>query len=206
MFGIGGPGYNQALNAGNTAAQTGANYGSDASTINAQLLPFLTRELNNPTGFTQQQTGSMLGAAEGGAGGSTAGLATEANLASARDRNSGGFSGALDQAARQRDKTLAGTSEGIAGENARLQQQQQQSAASGLSRMQGMDTDAQLKAMGLIPEDVNAATKAYGTGDWASDLSQLGKGIGAGIGDIGQVSKFVSGLPGMGGVGNFTGG
>jgi hypothetical protein len=68
----------------------------------------------------------MLGAAEGGAGGSTAGLTTEANLADARNRNSGGFSGALDDAARQKDKALAGTSEGIAGQNADLQQKQQQ--------------------------------------------------------------------------------
>jgi hypothetical protein len=129
----------------------------------------------------------MLGAAEGGAGGSTAGLTTEANLASARDRNSGGFSGALDQAAREKDKALAGTSEGIAAKSADLQQEQQQNAASGLSKVQGMDQDAQLKAMGLVPEDVNAATKAFGTGDWASDLGQLQKGVGAGLGTLGMV-------------------
>ena len=51
----------------------GAGYGSQtAGNINAQLLPFLTRELNNPEGYTQQQTGAMLGQAEAGAGGSTA--------------------------------------------------------------------------------------------------------------------------------------
>ena len=187
MFGLGGPGYQQGLNAATTASNTGAGYGADASTVNAQLLPFLTRELNNPQGFTQQQTGSMLGAAEAGSGGATAGLNTEANLASARNRNSGGFSGALDAAARQQGKTLAQTSEGIAGQNANLQQQQQQNAAQGLQKMQGMDTDAQLKSMGLIPEDINASTKAYGTGDWASNLAQLSKGINAGAGIVGQV-------------------
>jgi hypothetical protein len=187
MFGLGGPGYTQALNAGNTAASTGAGYGADAAGIQSNLLPFLTRELNNPQGFTQQQQGSMLSAAEGGAGGSTAGLTTEANLASARNRNSGGFSGALDEAARDKDKALAGSSEGIAAKSANLQQQQQQEAAGGLGQMQGLDTNAQLKAMGLVPEDVNAATKAYGTGDWASDLSQLGKGVGAGLGTLGMI-------------------
>lgn len=187
MFGLGGPGYRQALQAGTNASNTGANYGADASTVNAQLLPFFTRELNSPTGFTQQQTGSMLGAAEAGAGGATAGLNTEANLAAARDRNSGGFSGGLDAAAMQRDKALAGTSEGIAAKSADLQQEQQQNAASGLQRMGATDTDAQLKAMGLIPEDINASTKAFGTGDWASQLSQLNKGISAGTGIVGQV-------------------
>lgn len=194
MFGMGGPGYGQALSAGKTAANVGAGYGADASKVNAQLLPFLTRELNNPMGFSQQQRGAMLGAAEGGAGGATAGLNTEANLATARNRNSGGFSGALDDAARQRDKALASTGEDIEAKNAEVQQEQQQNAATGLSRIQGMDTDAQLKAMGLIPEDISAATKAYGTGDWASDL---GRALGA----AGGVAKLAGGfgIPGFGG-------
>ena len=187
MFGLGGPGYQQALDASKTASSVGAGYGADASGVNAQLLPFLTRELNSPQGFSQQQKGAMLGAAEGGAGGSTAGLTTEANLATARNRNSGGFSGALDDAARQKDKALAGTAEGIEGKNAELQQQQQQSAASGLSNVQGMDQSAQLKAMGLIPEDINASTKTYGTGDWASSLAGLQKGVGAGLGTLGAI-------------------
>jgi hypothetical protein len=194
MFGLGGPGYNQALNAGTTAANVGAGYGTGAADASSQLMPFLTRELNNPQGFTQQQMGSQLDAAEGGAGGSTAGLNTEANLATARNRNSGGFSGALDDAARQKDKALAGTSEGITASNANLQQEQQQNAAKGLQGEQGMDQDAQLKAMGLIPEDVNAATKAFGVGDWASDLGQLQKGVNAGIGTIGSVAGFAGGF------------
>jgi hypothetical protein len=134
----------------------------------------------------------MLGAAEGGAGGSTAGLTTEANLASARDRNSGGFSGALDQAARDKDKALAGTSEGIAGKNADLQQEQQQQAAGGLGQMQSLDTNAQLKAMGLVAPDVDAATKAYGTGDWAGDLGRLEGVVGS---TAGMAAGF--GIPGF---------
>lgn len=191
MFGLGGPGYGQAINAAKTAGNVGAGYGADASTVNAQLLPFLTRELNNPTGFTQQQRGSMLGAAEAGAGGSTAGLNTEANLATARNRNSGGFSGALDDAARQKDKALAGESEGIEAQNANLQEQQKQDAANGLARMQGMDTDAQLKAMGLIPQDVEAGAKAFGQGDWVNSLSRM---MGMGVQGAAMASGF--GIPG----------
>jgi hypothetical protein len=189
MFGFGGA-QGAAMNAANTANSTGAGYGAQASGINAQLLPFLTRELNNPQGFTQQQTGSMLGAAEGGAGGSTAGLTTEANLASARDRNSGGFSGALDDAARQKDKALAGESEGIAGQNAQLQQHQQQAAASGLSSMGENDTNAQLKAMGLEAPDINASVNA-GKAGWDA--------LSSAIGDAGNVAKLAGGfgIPGF---------
>jgi hypothetical protein len=181
MFGLQGGISTQAQNAATTAGNVGAGYGTGAATASSQLMPFLTRELNNPQGYTQQQTGSMLDAAEGGAGGSTAGLTTEANLASARDRNSGGFSGALDNAARTQDKTLAGTSEGIAANNANLQQQQQQSAASGLANQQGMDQSAQLKAMGLEAPDLNAANSSYNTGDWAQGLNTV-MGVGNNIG------------------------
>lgn len=186
MFGLGSP--QTAMNAANTASSTGAGYGTGAATASSQLLPFLTRELNNPQGFTQQQTGAMVGAAEGGTGGSTAGLTTEANLASARDRNSGGFSGGLDAAARQQGKTLAQTSEGIAGDNAKLQQSQQQSAASGLANQQGMDQDAQLKAMGLVAPDVTAQANLNKNPDnWATQLGQLQKGVGAGLGTLGMI-------------------
>lgn len=163
MFGFGGE-TKTAMNAANTAKDVGAQYGSNASTINSQLMPFLTRELNNPQGYTQQQTGAQLNAAEAGAGGAAAGLNTEANLNSARNRNSGGFSGALDEAARDKAKTLSNTSSNIAAQNANLEQQHQQSAASGLSNMYGQDTSAQLKSMGLISEDVNSATQAQSAG------------------------------------------
>jgi hypothetical protein len=190
MFGIS----NAGTNAANTAGSVGAGYGANAATASSQLLPFLTRELNNPQGFTQQQTGSMLGAAEGGAGGATAGLNTEANLASARQRNSGGFSGALDAAARTQGKNLAGASEGIAANSANLQQQQQQNAAKGLMGEQGMDQDAQLKAMGLVAPDLNAQSNLNKTSGWANQIQPF-------LQDVGGIAKLGAGagIPGFGG-------
>ena len=194
MFGTSNAGYNAAT----TAANTGAGYGASAAGINSNLLPFLTRELNAPQGYTQQQTGSMLDAAEGGAGGSTAGLTTEANLASARNRNSGGFSGALDQAARQQDKALSGSSEGIAAQNAGLQQQQQQSAASGLSSLEGMDQGSQLKAMGLEAPDLQAQSSLNQTSGWGNQLGSLMKDAG---GAAGMMTGLSSGLGILGNLG-----
>jgi hypothetical protein len=193
MFGLGGPGYKAGLGAAQQAGSTAAGYGSQAAGINANLLPFLTRELENPEGYTQAQRGAMLNEAEAGAGGATAGLNTEANLASARNRNSGGFSGALDEAAREKDKALSAQSSGIAANNANLQQQQRQSAAQGLQSLEGMDTNAQLQAMGLIPKDIEASAKAYGQGDWLSGLQGIAKGIGS-------VGSIVSGIGGFAGV------
>jgi len=192
MFGMQGSISSSAQRNAGVAGDVGAGYGSNASNINAQLMPFLTRELNNPQGYTQQQTGSMLNQAEAGAGGATAGLNTEANLASARNRNSGGFSGALDEAARDKGKTLSGISSGIAAQDANLQQQHQQNAATGLSNLYGTDTGAQLKAMGLQNEDLNTAASTYGKGSWMNDLSSLASGVG-GIAKVG--AGF--GIPGL---------
>jgi hypothetical protein len=188
FFGTSNAGYNAATTAGNV----GAGYGSGAAGVNSTLLPFLTRELTSPQGFTQQQQGSMLDSAEGGTGGSTAGLTTEANLATARNRNSGGFSGALDDAARQKDKALAGTSEGIAAKSADLQQENQQRAATGLGDIQSLDTNAQLKAMGLVPEDLNAQSSLNKTSGWASQLKDV-------LGDATDVAGLASGfkIPGF---------
>jgi hypothetical protein len=204
MFGFGSGLGGIAKGAADNASSTAAGYGSQAAGINANLLPFLTRELQNPEGYTQQQTGSMLGAAEGGAGGATAGLNTEANLTMARNRNSGGFSGALDAAAREKDKALAGASEGIAANNAQLQEQQKQSAASGLQSMQGMDTNAQLKAMGLIPEDIKAGVEANNApwealGGFIKNMGGL-QGIGSFAGKLGVpgFSGFNQGQQGQG--------
>lgn len=184
---------NAGSRAASLAGSTGADYGAQASGINSTILPFLTQELQHPQGFTQQQTGSMLAAAEGGAGGSTAGLTTEANLENARNRNSGGFSGALDEAARQKDKALAGTGEGIAAQNATLEQTQQQEAAKGLQGEQGMDQNAQLKAMGLVAPDLQAQAALDKSG-WAGQLGQI---VGDAAGVAGIAGGF--GIPGFGG-------
>lgn len=196
MFGTSNAGYTAATTAGNV----GAGYGAQAAGVNSSLLPFLTRELNAPQGYTQQQTGSMLDAAEGGAGGATAGLTTEANLASARNRNSGGFSGALDEAARDKDKAMAGSSEGIAASNAGLQQQQQQSAASGLSSLEGMDQGSQLKAMGLEAPDLDAQSNLNKTSGWAAQLGPM-------LGDASSIAKLGNQfmIPGFGGAGGSGG-
>lgn len=182
---------NDAANAANQANSTGIQYGTQQSAVNAQLFPFLVRELNSPTGFTQQQKDAMLTGAEAGAGGSTAGLTTEAKLAEARNRNSAGFGTALDEAARQRDKALASTGEGIEAENAQVQNQQQQSAARGLGNMQELDANSQLKAMGLIPEDVNAGTNAQTQG-WLQSWNQFNKDLGGTL-SLGATA----GIPGL---------
>ena len=89
MFGMQGSISSSAQRNAGTAGDVGAGYGSGASNINAQLMPFLTRELNAPQGYTQQQTGSMLNQAEAGAGGATAGLRTNLSFCLLMQRRCG---------------------------------------------------------------------------------------------------------------------
>lgn len=170
-------GVSNANNATTTAANTGATLGGDASSISGNLTPFLTSEMEHPQGFSQQDTSAMLSAAEGGAGGSTSGLTGVANQEAASSRNAGGFTAALDDAARQRTKAVAGASEGIASQNAMLKQQQQQEGAQGLQGLYGTDTSGMLSATGQEAGDVNAAATANQTG-WLQNSLNVIKTIG----------------------------
>lgn len=164
----------QAGNAATTAANTGTTLGAEAQGIGANLTPFLTNELEHPSGYGQQGLSAQTAAAMGGAGGANAGLVGEAQQQAATTRNAGGFSAALDDAARQRSKAAAGASEGIAANNANLQQQQQQDASQGLSKMYGTDTSGMLDAMGQQNQDINAETTAGNSGWLQNTMGVLG--------------------------------
>jgi len=162
----------QAGSAATTAANTGAGLGASASGISSTLTPFLTSELEHPQGYSQQDTSSMLSAAEGGAGGATAGIAGAANKMAATSRNAGGFQAVLDDAARQRAKASAGASESIAGQNANLKQEEQQDASKQLQGMYGTDTSGMLDATGQEANDINAEVNASKSG-WLQNAEGL---------------------------------
>ena len=111
----------------------------------------------------------MTSAAMAGAGGLAGGLQTADNERAAATGNSSGFNDAGD-IARERMKAASGASSGIASQNAQEKVNQQQSAAQGLSGLYNTDTSAQMKAMGLIPEDVNAQVNA-GSHGWLQNMN-----------------------------------
>lgn len=157
--------------AGKTAGDTAAAEGASANGISANLTPYLTNQLLHPTGYSSTDLTQQLNQAEAGAGGSTSGIKGEADLMGARSRNPAAFTGALDDAARQRDKAAASASEGVATNNAQVKLGQEQDAAKGLSGMYGEDTDAMLKSMGLQTGDINAETEA-GKSGWLQNMNQ----------------------------------
>jgi len=177
---------NQASQAYGNANNTATTLGAEGQGIGANLTPFLTSELQHPQGYSQEDTSAMLSAGLGGAGGANSGLVGEANKMAATTRNAGGFQAALDDAARQRTKAAAGTSEGIAAQNAGVKQQQQQDAARGLQGMYGTDTSGMLNAMNQEHEDVNSEADANKSGWLQNTLAILNTGanVGSAIGKL----------------------
>src|SRR5277367_5662392 len=150
-----------AVNSANTTAN---NYGSGATSIGSTLVPFEQKQLTNPSGINPTDINNMLVAGEQGAGGANAGITGQANLEAARTHNTGALSGVLDQASRNKTQQLSQNALGVQNENARVKLGQQSEAAKDLGGLYGTDVNAQLKAEGLVPEDIKAWTEANQTG------------------------------------------
>ena len=166
-------GVGQAKDAYNSAVNTSGMLGADASNIGAGLTPFLTEEMLHPQGYGQQGLSAMTAAAEGGAGGATSGLTGQAMQRASASHNAGGYQAALDAASRENIKAAAGASEGIAGQNANLQQEQMQEGAKGLQGLYNTDTSGMLNAMNQEHGDIDSEMNAIKTGpQWLSNYSQ----------------------------------
>ena len=177
-----------AQGAASTATGEAGKYGSDAESIGALLVPELTKEAKNPTGFNPTDKNAMLVAGEEGAGGATGAVAEEGSLRAARTHNTGALSGVLDEAARAKTKALSENSLGVEAANARLKEQQRQSGLSGLERVRGGDIQAQLHEQGLVPEDINAWGNAGKSGWLQNTLGTIGTLTGAA-----EAGKFIHG-------------
>lgn len=181
-------GVGQANKAFNQANNTAGMLQGQANGIGSSLTPFLTQEMLHPQGFGQQGLSAMTASALGGAGGAASGLTGQAMQRAAASRNAGGYQAALDAVSRNATKAAAGSSEGIAAQNANLQQTQQQEGAAGLSGLYSTDTSGMLNAMGQQANDIKAGVQASQAGPgW---MSTLGKGVGIGGGLMADASGF----------------
>lgn len=171
----------QAQGAAKTAADTSTQLGTEGQGIGSTLTPFLTQELEHPQGYSQQDESAMLSAGDAGAGGTTSAIQGQVARQAAQTHNGGAFNAVLDDAARQKAKAAAATSEGVAAADAGVKQNQQQDAARGLQGMYGTDTSGMLDASGQISRDVDAESQANSTG-WLQNTTAIMKALqGAGM-------------------------
>lgn len=163
--------------AANSASSTAGSYGATAGGIGANLVPFLTRQMSNPQGFSQRDQTAQLANAQAGAGGATAGLTGAANKEGAVTRNPNGFSAALDAAARSRDKAAAGAGERVASNNADVKLKQQQEATQQLGGLYGTAGKLQTENAGQVAPDLLAKLKANQYG-WMQQVPAVTQDIG----------------------------
>ena len=166
---------NQANQAGTVAGQ----FGSQAGTEGAQLNPFLTQEMKAQHGLTPGQQNEMLTASEAGAGGALGGLGAGIQNNAARTGNATGVGKTLDEMARDRAKSAAGASEGIAASDVMGAKQEQQQGAAGMAGLYGTNVSGQLNAMKQQGSDLSAAANMTASpfADLAN-VAQLGASIG----------------------------
>lgn len=168
--------------------------GTRATGLASTLEPALESQLTNPTGFGASDLSAMNTAAGEAAAGASAGRAGAMRRAAARTRNAGGYAAAEDEAAREGGRQATTAALDIAGKNAQLKASQRENAARELSGLYGTDIGASVNALGLVPNMVNAGTKAseYQSSPFMKFLGELG-GLAV---DAGQAA----GSKGLGGI------
>ena len=164
----------QAKNNMTTANTVAGGAGSEAAGIAGTVIPGLERESVNPQGFAPTDVNNMLVAGGEAAGGANAGITGEANLATARTRNAGGFANALDEAARVKSRQLSTNALNVSGEQAREKEKQRQFAQTELSNIMQSDRANQLRAMGLSDEAIAEELKA-GQQGWLQNVEGVVK-------------------------------
>jgi len=172
-----------AQQAADTAGSTAAGYGKAAGGIAGTLTPILTRQAQNPSGFSPNDVNNMEVSAAEGAGGAANSAANKAGLLANRTHNVGALSAVQDSAARAKIGTMANTNRGVQNENAELKQQQQQSALKQLGGLYGTDVGAQMGNAGQISRDVDAGVQAGNSG-WLQNTMGVIGGLGKTAGSV----------------------
>lgn len=180
---------NSTSKANSTSATGNANqYGAQGQQIASSIIPGLEQQAQHPTGYDPTTENNMRVGSAQALGGATSGITGQANLEAARTRNAGGFTAALSEAARDRDRQASANELGIQNQSAQLAQEKQMNAQKQLAGLYGTDTENQLKSMGLANQDLNTALDADKTGwqqnamNWIKTISSVAKPGGGGGG------------------------
>lgn len=175
-----------ATSAAGQAGTVAGGYGAAAGAEEGALSPFYTQEMRAQHLYNPAQINELLTAAESGAGGTTGSLMGAAQREAARTRNASGFTKSLDEVARDRAKAVAGASEGVAAQDVTGAKELQQQGAAGMAGLTGINTAAQLKAMGQQNEDLATAIKA-GQSGWLQNMTNVLGTLGS---DASAAAKF----------------
>lgn len=169
------------------AKNTAATAGGEADTEHGQLAPFYSNEMNAEHLFDPNQTAQLLTAEAAPLGSVLGDTQHAAELQGARTRNASGFTKTLQQAQRDKDKAMAGASEGIAAQDILGAKQLNQEGAAGTEDLFKTDQQKQLASMGIETGDINSQVQA-GKSGWLQNLNDTIKAVGS-LGNIKGIGK-----------------
>ena len=173
FLGLGGGQYNATARENEQNAQALQNQlGQQQQQESAQLNPFFSQEMKAQHSMTPGQQNEMLTAADSGAGAAFGSAQAEVNRNAARTGNATSVTKSLDEMARDKAKSAAGASEGIAAQDVAGAQALRQQGAAGMQGLYGTNVSGQLGAMKQANEDVSTEQATQGQ-NWASQLTQL---------------------------------
>lgn len=132
----------------------------NANGIFSSLGPTLESTLANPQGFSPADEAAMETGAQQSAGGTQAGAVGQGGLLAARTRNAGSTAKAISDASRGAGEQLSQNLLGIRGANAKLKNQQQNTAISGLEGLYNTGVSGGNQALGEVAPLVTANTGA----------------------------------------------
>lgn len=158
--------------AANTASTTAAGLGNTAAQEGATLNPFAQREMQAQHLYDPSQINELLTAAGAGAGATTGAIGSQLQRTNATTGNASSATKSLQELARDRMKSNAATSEGVASQDVMGAKQLNQQGAGLEAGLYGENLKGQLDAMGQVSNDVNAATNASKTG-WLQNAEGL---------------------------------
>jgi len=173
------------------AADTAAGqFGTGAASEGAMLNPFYAAMLKSQHSMTPTQMGEELTAADRGAGAAFGAAGAEEARNAARTGNATTLTADMQSLARDKAKSAAGASEGIAAQDVAGAQQQRMQGAQGLQGLYGTNVSGQLGAMKEATQDIQ--------GEMAANPGWLKSTLGT-VADLGNAAGSVmSGAGSMG--------
>lgn len=153
----------------------------NASGIYSDIAPTLESTIANPQGFAPTDEAAMETGAQQAAGGTQAGAVGQGGLYAARTGNRGAASKAISDASRGAGEQLSQNLLGIRAANAKLKQQQRNTAISGLEGLYNTNVSGGNQALGEIAPLVNANTTAANSDPWNQFFGSLAKAGGSAV-------------------------
>lgn len=178
-------GSNQAQGASGQANANANTFMGNANSLYSSVVPQLTSEAANPSGYNPTDLAAMETGAQQSAGGTEAAAVGQGGLLGARTRNAGAAPAAIAAASRGAGEDLSKNALGISTANAKLKEQQHEHALGELGGLTTSEGGLANSALGEVANNVNANTNAAnGSWDWAKyllDPAMAGAATGAGM-------------------------